>query len=122
MKTACGCEVGDGAAGQEMDGSAFAAEAGQEETGPTASAGNPLCEARVGSRARILDVAVPGLPALEQRLIDLGFVPGSIVEVLRRAPMGDPVVYRVSDYELCLRRAQSACIRTEPVVVETIAS
>ncbi|WP_370248025.1 ferrous iron transport protein A [Nocardioides sp.] len=50
-------------------------------------------------------------PAIAQRLLDLGFVPGTPVEMVRRAPLRDPVIYRVAGYEIALRRAQAACIR-----------
>ena len=32
---------------------------------------------------------------------------------LRRAPLGDPVVYRVADYELCLRRHEARMVHVE---------
>ena len=32
---------------------------------------------------------------------------------MRRAPLGDPVVYRVTDYELCLRRHEARIIQVE---------
>lgn len=54
-------------------------------------------------------------PAAAHRLLDLGFVPGTPVEVVRRAPLRDPVVYRVAGYEIALRRAQAACIRITPL-------
>ncbi len=65
----------------------------------------------MGSRGRIAAVSTPGSPALAHRLNDLGFVSGATVEVLRRAPLGDPVLYRVSDYEVCLRKAQASAIQ-----------
>jgi ferrous iron transport protein A len=49
------------------------------------------------------------------RLADLGFTPGTVVRVVRRAPLRDPVLYRVKDYEVCLRRAQAACVRVAEV-------
>ncbi|GLK99235.1 hypothetical protein GCM10017581_009760 [Dactylosporangium matsuzakiense] len=49
-------------------------------------------------------------PAVARRLEDLGLTSGTTVDVVRRAPLRDPVVYRVKDYELCLRRAQAACV------------
>ena len=45
-----------------------------------------------------------------RRLFDLGFVTGAEITRLRHAPMGDPIVVRVADYEIALRRAQAACI------------
>ena len=34
---------------------------------------------------------------------------------MRRAPLGDPVVYRVADYELCLRRHEARIVRVETI-------
>ena len=35
--------------------------------------------------------------------------------MVRRAPLRDPIVYRVGDYEIALRTDQSRCIHVEPV-------
>lgn len=51
--------------------------------------------------------------ALVRRLCDLGFTPGTEIDVLRRAPLGDPVVYRLRDFEICLRDRQARCIQVE---------
>ncbi|MGC0400452.1 ferrous iron transport protein A [Streptomyces sp. SAI-126] len=63
-----------------------------------------------GARAAVTRVVADGAPAVVRRLHDLGFTPGAVVEVVRRAPLRDPVLYRVKDYEVCLRRAQAACV------------
>ncbi|HLP23305.1 MAG TPA: FeoA family protein [Microbacteriaceae bacterium] len=48
------------------------------------------------------------LPAeLAQRMRCLGFAPGAEVTTVRRAPLGDPVVYRVCDAEICLRASEA---------------
>ncbi|MBO2445231.1 ferrous iron transport protein A [Actinomadura nitritigenes] len=60
----------------------------------------------------MLGVAPAGADAVGRRLAALGFTPGTVVEVVRRAPLGDPVIYRLKDYEVCLRRAEAARIRT----------
>ncbi|HSR69274.1 MAG TPA: FeoA family protein [Acidobacteriota bacterium] len=44
------------------------------------------------------------------RLRDLGFVPGSRVEVRRCSPLRDPVEYEVRNTRICLRRSESCCI------------
>jgi ferrous iron transport protein A len=49
-------------------------------------------------------------PAQAQRLRALGFRPGAVVERSRTAPLGDPTVYRVCDYDVCLRSAQARAI------------
>lgn len=54
-------------------------------------------------------------PRLLRRLQDLGMVPGRTVTVLRRAPLGDPTVFQVADYELCLRKRDAALIQVTPL-------
>ena len=67
-----------------------------------------LSDLSPGTSGRITGLADDGVGGvLVKRLRNLGFVPGRIATPLRRAPMGDPVVYRVSDYELCLRRQEA---------------
>ncbi|WP_225860703.1 MULTISPECIES: FeoA family protein [Streptomyces] len=68
-----------------------------------------------GVRATVTKVVADEAPAVACRLRDLGFTPGAVVEVVRRAPLRDPVVYRVKDYEVCLRRAQAACVHVVEV-------
>ncbi|GGW47004.1 iron transporter FeoA [Streptomyces lucensis JCM 4490] len=68
-----------------------------------------------GARATVVEVVADGAPDTARRLGALGFAPGTVVEVVRRAPLRDPVVYRVKDYEVCLRRAQAACVFTTEV-------
>ena len=52
-----------------------------------------------------------GASAIEQRLRDLGLVPGTAVRVLRRAPLGDPTEYELRGYRLCLRRSEAERVR-----------
>lgn len=44
---------------------------------------------------------------IAHRMHCLGFVPGAEVVAIRRAPLGDPAVYRVFDAEICLRKAEA---------------
>lgn len=53
--------------------------------------------------------------ALRKRLMEMGFVPGAHVEVIRVAPLGDPVEYRIKGYHISLRAAEAKLIS---VVVE----
>jgi Fe2+ transport system protein FeoA len=70
-----------------------------------------LADLSPGALARVERVVAPGSPATAGRLADLGFTAGTEVQVVRRAPLRDPVLYRVKDYDVCLRRAQAACVR-----------
>ena len=49
--------------------------------------------------------------AAGRRLLDLGFVPQTPLRVLRRAPLGDPVIYELRGYRICLRSADAARVR-----------
>lgn len=48
---------------------------------------------------------------MSRRLEDLGFVPGTRVRALRRAPLGDPTLYEVRGTQLCLRRSEALRVR-----------
>lgn len=60
-----------------------------------------LASAKLGSRCRITNVR-PG-STLSYRLMEMGFIEGAEVQVIRRAPLGDPLQVRLGDYELSLR-------------------
>lgn len=45
--------------------------------------------------------------AVTRRLFDLGFAPGTSVELIRRAPLRDPLMFRVGGCELVLRRREA---------------
>lgn len=48
-----------------------------------------------------------------RRLLDLGFIPGTPVRVVRRAPLGDPVAFELRGSRICLRRSEAARIFVE---------
>ncbi len=48
--------------------------------------------------------------AVRQRLLDLGFVPGRDVKVLRVATLGCPIELKVSGYCVTLRRTEARLI------------
>jgi ferrous iron transport protein A len=58
--------------------------------------------------------AVHGGGATAYRLMEMGLVEGAMVEVVGRAPLGDPLHLRLGDYELSLR-----CDEAELVDVTT---
>ena len=65
------------------------------ETGAPTFSLSDLSPGTSGRITHLLDDGVDGV--LNKRLRNLGFIPGRIATPLRRAPLGDPVVYRVSD-------------------------
>ncbi len=46
-----------------------------------------------------------------RRLQDLGFLPGTAVRVVRRAPLGDPIQFELRGCNLCLRKSEADGIR-----------
>jgi ferrous iron transport protein A len=60
-----------------------------------------LSDAKVGNTGIVerIDLA----EEVSNYLAHLGFLPGTQVEVLRRAPAGDPTVYRIDGVEVGLR-------------------
>lgn len=75
-----------------------------------------LSDLRVGTTSRVVGLVKDTASGpIIRRLSNLGFVPGRVVTPLRRAPLGDPVVYRVADYELCLRHHEARIVRVETI-------
>jgi Fe2+ transport system protein FeoA len=72
-----------------------------------------LADCQVGLRAKIRSIDVP--PAARQRLLEMGLTLGSQIEVVRFAPLGDPVEIRVRGYHLSLRKAEAASISVQPL-------
>ncbi|MHA6513314.1 FeoA family protein [Tessaracoccus sp. Z1128] len=52
-------------------------------------------------------VAFDADDTVARRLFDLGFMPGEHVTRLRKAPLGDPLMFRVGGIEIVLRRAEA---------------
>ncbi len=73
-----------------------------------------LSDIEIGGRAVIVKVAGHG--GFRRRIVEMGFIKGKVVEVLNRAPLGDPIEYSVMGYNVSLRRSEA-----EKIEVITIA-
>ena len=62
---------------------------------------------KLGIGCRGCVVAVGGEPEVRRRLLEMGFCNGAHVEVVRRAPLGDPIEFRLRGYHLSLRDEQT---------------
>ena len=71
-----------------------------------------LADLRRGETARIVGYGAAD-PRITRRLFDLGLAPGAEVDVVRIAPLQDPVIFRVADYEIALRRREARGIHVE---------
>lgn len=58
-------------------------------------------------------VKVGGGGAVRRRIMDMGIVAGTQVEVIKVAPLGDPVDLLIKGYHLSLRKEESKDILVE---------
>jgi Fe2+ transport system protein FeoA len=70
-----------------------------------------LSDLQLGESAILSELEVS--PPVAEHLMNLGFVPGLVVKVLRSGPGGDPRVYRVDGTEVAMRRDLSRHIHVE---------
>ena len=78
---------------------------------PTRSAVRTLDLVPLGTTAVVRGVRSPR--AIARRLLELGLVPGTRVIITRVAPLGDPIVLRLRNYSLSIRRAEAAGIEVD---------
>jgi len=74
-----------------------------------------LRDLAVGDRGRVAGYAEGGR-AYRKKLLSLGLTPGAELEVMRVAPMGDPVEIRVRGTSVSLRKREAEALRVEKVV------
>lgn len=72
-----------------------------------------LDQVKIGAKARVLEVS--GDETLEQRMLEMGLMPGMEVHVLRQAPLGDPIEVKVMGYSLSLRKLEAKYVKVEDV-------
>ena len=72
-----------------------------------------LKDLEIGKSARITTVGGQG--ALRQHFLDMGVVPGAEIKLMKLAPMGDPMEFRIHGYELTLRVADAEKIEIEDI-------
>ena len=70
-----------------------------------------LAELAPGDRGKVVKVA--GDAEAARRLMEMGLMRGTTVEVIRMAPLGDPLEVRVRGFMLTLRRAEAEHIEVE---------
>jgi ferrous iron transport protein A len=73
-----------------------------------------LAQLAPGRRATVVGTLPQATSVIASRLGQLGFRATAQVDVIRRAPLGDPTIYRVQDTELCLRRREAQLIVVVP--------
>jgi DtxR family Mn-dependent transcriptional regulator len=72
-----------------------------------------LKDLKPGEKGQIESVG--GTGAVGRRILDMGVTRGSLVEVVRVAPLGDPVEVKVKGYRLTLRKNEAAAITVKKI-------
>lgn len=70
-----------------------------------------LADLQAGELGKIVAVTLP--PENRQRLIEMGLTRGAPFEVVRFAPLGDPIDIKVRGYHLSLRKHEAESIEVE---------
>jgi ferrous iron transport protein A len=79
-----------------------------------------LHDLRPGAQALV--TAISGHGPVRRRLLEMGLCNGTEIEVIRRAPLGDPIEVRVRGYLLSMRNDQAMLVRVLPAQVVEPAS
>lgn len=77
-----------------------------------AAATQPLTTLPLGAAATVAEIKVA--PEHRGRLLEMGLLVGTPVELVRFAPLGDPVEIRVRGYNLTLRKQEADLIFVQP--------
>jgi len=72
-----------------------------------------LADLKPGGKASIRTIT--GAGGIRRRLLDMGATAGTLVEVERIAPLGDPIEVKIKGYHLSLRKEEAARIHVEKV-------
>jgi ferrous iron transport protein A len=64
-----------------------------------------------GEMARVKRISGQGV--VRRRLMDMGLVGGVEIELIKAAPMGDPLEFRLRGYHLSLRKAEARMVELE---------
>lgn len=64
-----------------------------------------LSEVKVGGKVTVVQVNGEGI--LRRRLLDMGLTPRTKVEVIKLAPMGDPIQLFLRGYKLTIRKDEA---------------
>lgn len=69
---------------------------------------------------------VKGRGAFRKRIIEMGFVKGQKVTVIKNAPLKDPIEYKIMNYNISLRRSEARLIevitQNKPIPAQTFTS
>jgi DtxR family Mn-dependent transcriptional regulator len=92
-----------------------------EERHEPAPTGEPLWSLNTGEKGEVVMLSPRCRGPERRRLMDLGILPGTVIEADLRSPSGDPTAYRIRDALIALRKEQAEWIRIKPLRMEQTA-
>jgi len=82
-----------------------------EEQEATEPIGEPLTSLKIGEVAQVLSISPRTRGVERRRLMDLGILPGTVIEIEMGSPSGNPTAYRIRGAVIALRQSQAEDIR-----------
>ncbi len=70
-----------------------------------------LDEMERGEKGKVIEISSCG--SLSSKIMDMGIVRGAEIEMVRRAPLGDPLEFLLKGYKLTLRKVEAANVLLE---------
>lgn len=112
------CPRGRHGEGETDSGSSCLDECVRDHMANLGKKGSSMAEATItldgvkpGNRAEVVSLSGDG--AVKRRMAEMGVMPGSIIEVERVAPLGDPLDVKVKGYRLSLRKEEAAKVHVK---------
>ena len=70
-----------------------------------------LDDLKIGECGKVVKIIGSGVAY--RKILDMGVVKGTLIEIKRVAPMGDPIMIKVKGYYLSLRKSEASGIYVE---------
>ncbi len=70
-----------------------------------------LSNCEIGSKGKITGLSMAD--SFRKRMMDLGMMPGTELTLIRKAPLGDPIVVQIRGYQISFRLSEARCIEID---------
>ncbi|MEW9122409.1 MAG: FeoA family protein [Thermotaleaceae bacterium] len=70
-----------------------------------------LKDLKPGEEGTVISIGEKG--PMRRRIMDMGVTPGTVIKVIKVAPLGDPIEVNIRGYELSLRKTEAENIQIQ---------
>jgi len=70
-----------------------------------------LEDLKPGQEGTVISIGEKG--PMRRRIMDMGVTPGTVIKVIKVAPLGDPIEVNIRGYELSLRKEEAKYIQIQ---------